>query len=194
MLPARPTAAGRTAEGGGTPHPHGPLMLGWREWVGLPALGLPLLKAKVDTGARTSALHAFELACFRRGGREWARFAVHPVQRRFDIVVCCEAPLLERRMVSDSGGHRELRPVIAGLLVIAGTEWPLELTLTARDSMRFRMLIGRTALAGRALVDPRRSFLTGRPTDPLAPYGAGRPSPAEEERPRRKPGEVKHHK
>lgn len=148
------------------------LTLGWREWVGLPGLGLPVLKAKVDTGARTSTLHAFEVEPFALDGVPWVRFAVHPLQRRTDLVVRCAAPLVEQRQVTDSGGHRELRPVIRARLVVAGADWPVELTLTDRDTMRFRMLIGRTALAGRALVDPHRSFLTGRRRDVAALYSA----------------------
>jgi hypothetical protein len=147
-----------------------PVILGWREWVALPGLGLPLIKAKVDTGARTSALHAFELSPYRRDGTDWLRFGVHPLQGRTDLIVRCEAPLLERRTVTDSGGHRELRPVILAELVVAQSRWSVELTLTDRDTMRFRMLIGRTAMAGRALVDPRRSYVTGRPEDTAAPY------------------------
>ncbi|ESQ08916.1 MAG: ATP-dependent zinc protease [Thiohalocapsa sp. PB-PSB1] len=139
------------------------ITLGWREWVGMPDLGLPMIKCKVDTGARTSALHAFEVKTEQQDQIEIVRFAVHPQQQRTDTVVHCEAPLLERRIVTDSGGHREQRCVIATDLIIAGQRWPVELTLTDRDSMRFRMLLGRTALAGRALVDPQRSFLTGRP-------------------------------
>jgi hypothetical protein len=151
------------------------LILGWREWVGLPGLGLPLIKAKIDTGARTSALHAFSLESFERDGGAWLRFLVHPLQGRTDLQVECEAPLLEQRTVTDSGGHREQRPVILAELTVAGRPWPVELTLTGRDSMRFRMLVGRTALAGRALVDPRCSFVTGRPDDEATAYvGAGR--------------------
>ena len=147
-----------------------PIILGWREWVGLPTLGLPVIKAKVDTGARTSALHAFEVTTLARDGRELVRFAVHPVQGRTDIVVRCEAPLADRRVVADSGGHREERVVIVADVAVADASWPIELTLTDRDTMRFRMLLGRTALAGRAVVDPRRSFLTGKRADFLMSY------------------------
>ncbi len=147
-----------------------PVTLGWREWVGLPELGLPLIKAKVDTGARTSALHAFQVERFAQDGQDWLRFAVHPLQGRDDLVVRCAAPLLDRRRVTDSGGHREERPVIAAALVVGAARWPIELTLTDRDSMRFRMLIGRTALSARALVDVRQSFLMGKPAEAAAAY------------------------
>jgi hypothetical protein len=146
------------------------LIVGWREWVGLPNLGLPLLKAKIDTGARTSALHAFSVERFRRERADWVRFLVHPLQGRNDLVVDCEAALLDQRLVTDSGGHREERPVIATMLALGDALWPVEVTLTDRDSMRFRMLVGRTALTGRALVDVRRSFVTRRCKAPGAIY------------------------
>jgi hypothetical protein len=151
------------------------LILGWREWLALPDLGLPAIKAKVDTGARTSTLHAFYVDTFRRSGQLYARFGVHPLQQRADLVVHGEAPVIDRRQVSDSGGHREERYVIATRLALAGREWPIELTLTNRETMLFRMLLGRTAIAGRALVDPERSFLTGRVRQPWELlYGANK--------------------
>ncbi|NVZ08794.1 ATP-dependent zinc protease [Allochromatium humboldtianum] len=147
------------------------LILGWREWLALPELGLPAIKAKVDTGARTSTLHAFYVDTFRRDGRLYARFGVHPLQQRADLVIHGEAPVIDRRQVSDSGGHREERYVIETRLALAGREWPIELTLTNRETMLFRMLLGRTAINGRALVDPKKSFLTGQMQRPWESYG-----------------------
>ncbi len=138
------------------------LTLGWREWVSLPDLGLGHIKAKVDTGARTSAIHAFSVRTFSEDGRERVEFLVHPIQKDTDTVVTCLADVLDRRVVSDSGGHKEERIVIKTQLDIGGHAWPIEATLTARDDMLFRMLIGRTAINKRAVVNPARSYVVGK--------------------------------
>jgi hypothetical protein len=138
------------------------IVLGWREWVTLPNLCLPAIKAKVDTGAKTSALHAFEVEKFARDGLDFVRFSMHPLQKTTDLVVGCEARLIDERLVSDSGGHSEMRFVIETELVICENRWLVEFTLTDRDSMRFRMLLGRGAMENRAMVDPDASFLCGR--------------------------------
>ena len=138
------------------------ITLGWREWVGLPGFGIRNIKAKVDTGARTSALHAFEVRSFQEDGTERVEFRMHPVQKDDETVVTCVADVLDKRRVTDSGGHTEERFVIKTDLVIGPHRWPIEVTLTARDDMMFRMLIGRTALNGRALVNPQRSYVVGK--------------------------------
>ena len=136
-------------------------VLGWREWVSLPELGITWIKAKVDTGARTSALHAFELEPFQREGKDWVRFSVHPLQGENDTIIQCESPVLERRDVTDSGGHLENRPVIETELVLGSLSKRIELTLTDRDTMRFKMLLGRTAMRPNLLVYPSQSFKLG---------------------------------
>jgi hypothetical protein len=136
--------------------------VGWREWVALPELGVARIKAKLDTGARTCALHAFSIERFRRHGEAWVGFDVHPEQRADEPVVHAEARVIDERRVSDSGGHREMRVVIATRLVIGRLGWPIELTLANRDSMRFRLLIGRAAMRHRLSIDPGRSYLQGQ--------------------------------
>lgn len=139
-----------------------PMVIGWREWVGFPDLGIPQIKAKVDTGARTSCLHAFLVEPFERDGAPWVRFDIHPNQRSNSEVLSCEAPVLDQRLVRDSGGHEELRYVIETTVSIGECVHTVEVTLTDRDSMKFRVLLGRTAMAGQYIVNPDKSYLRGK--------------------------------
>jgi hypothetical protein len=137
-------------------------IIGWREWVALPELNLPAIKAKVDTGARTSALHAFLIEPYSRDGTDMVKFLIHPIQRKLDFHVECHAPIYDFREVADSGGHREMRYVIQSTVVIDEHSWPIEMTLTNRDTMRFRMLLGRRAMEHRFVVDPGASYVNGK--------------------------------
>ena len=137
-------------------------VIGWREWIALPDLGINAVKAKVDTGARSSSLHAFDVREFKKGGKTWIRFRVHPFQRNARAFVESEAELVEYRHVKSSGGHETLRPVILTTAMVLGTGWVIEITLASRDTMGFRMLLGRKALERRFLVDPGRSFQGGK--------------------------------
>lgn len=139
-------------------------ILGWREWVALPDLGIAAIKAKIDTGARSSALHAFAVETFSQGGKEKIRFKIHPQQRDTTQTTIAEADLLDRRQVRNSGGRAELRYTILTPVKIGEMRWSIELTLTDRDAMGFRMLLGRQAIRGRFCVDPGRSFLFGSHT------------------------------
>lgn len=139
-------------------------IIGWREWLALPTLGIDHIKAKVDTGAKTSALHAFYIIPFEKNGQPWVRFGVHPLQSNTHKVVDCEAPVKAMRNVTDSGGHTEVRYVIESKMVVNGNTYVIELTLTDRETMRFRMLLGRRALKKRFVVDSSKSFVLGGST------------------------------
>lgn len=136
-------------------------IIGWREWLALPDLGISAIKVKIDTGARSSALHAFDIHSFEQDGQTILRFKIHPFQRNSHQTIMAEAPLLDQREVRNSGGHAELRPVISTTVQTRDQQWPIELTLTNRDVMGFRMLLGRQAVRDRFLVDAGASYLQG---------------------------------
>lgn len=147
-----------------TSKPKPPLpSLGWREWVALPELDVRHIKAKLDTGARSSAIHAFDIELFRRGRRDMVRFGVHPMQRSDEFALSCEAEVIDERKVRSSMGDSQRRLVIVTPVRVGDVEWPIEMTLARRDQMGFRMLLGRQALARRFVVDPGRSFLGSSP-------------------------------
>lgn len=139
-------------------HTHLPL-IGWRERLALPELGVTSVKAKIDTGARSSALHAFDIETFEREGVAFVRFKVHPAQRNKKKIITVEAKLLDTRPVRSSSGEAETRPVIQTTVATEHQQWPIELTLTNREEMGFRMLLGRQAVRSRFLVDSGRSYL-----------------------------------
>ena len=140
------------------PPPLAPFILGWEEWVALPELGLPAIKAKVDTGARTSALHAAFVEPFGPARSLKVRFGVHPIPRRADVEIVCAARVIDRRQVTSSNGEREIRYVISTPIKIGDRQWPIEVTLTNRHAMSYRMLLGRQAIGAGILVDPGTSF------------------------------------
>ncbi|HEY7884892.1 MAG TPA: RimK/LysX family protein [Cellvibrionaceae bacterium] len=139
--------------------------IGWREWIYFPTLGGFYIKAKTDTGARTSALHAFFVESFTHEGKPWVRFGLHPQQLSTEAEIICQAQVKDSRQVTDSGGHREERYVIEVPIVVQGKTLTTEMTLTNRDTMRFRMLLGRNTLNHHFLVNPAKSFLAGGTVD-----------------------------
>lgn len=138
-------------------------IVGWREWIGLPQLGIKRIKAKIDTGARSCSLHAFDVETFEKEGHSRVRFKVHPIQRNDRKVIELVAPVMEFREVRSSNGQSMTRPVIETEMVMLGKRHKIELTLADRNQMGFRMLVGRRALKGRFLVDSNNSYYGGRP-------------------------------
>lgn len=134
-------------------------LIGWQEWVALPAIDLPAVKAKVDTGALTSSLHAENIEFYHDKGAPYVKFEVHPIQRNKDIAVICHAPLVGKRAVKSSSGDAEKRPVIFTSIILGKQQWEIELNLTKRDYMGFRMLLGRNAMAGHIIIDPSKRCL-----------------------------------
>lgn len=145
-------------------------VLGWKEWVGLPELGVPKIRCKVDTGARTSALHTFYVEEFEEHGNQRVRFGLHPRQGNNDFEIHCLADVADVRNVTDSGGHTESRIVIRTPVVVGKEMWPIEITLTNRDTMQFRMLLGRTAILDNFLVDAAAVGLMGKPSKKPSPH------------------------
>jgi len=136
--------------------------IGWREWVAFPDFGIDRIKAKIDTGARSSAMHAWNIQEFEQNGELWVTFEAHPDQRSNQRRLACEAQVVERRKIRSSSGHHETRYVVSVKLEIANETRVIELTLTNRDEMGFRLLLGRTALSGYYIIDPGRSYLIGK--------------------------------
>lgn len=138
------------------------LIVGWKEWVSLPELGLPAIKAKIDTGAATSSIHAYNISYVMKDGKKFVEYELHPLQKNKKVIVKCVSPLIEYRKVRSSSGKLQTRPVIRTTIKIANFTWEIDLNLTNRDSMGMRMLIGREALSSRALVNPTHRFLQGK--------------------------------
>ena len=143
------------------------VIVGSEEWCSFPILGIPTIKARVDSGAKTSALHAINIAPFIKDGENWVKFDINPIQNNVKTIIHCESKLVDKRIVKSSSGFREQRYVIGSELEIGGKKWAIEITLTNRDSMGFRMLLGREAMSGRVLVDPEQKYLLGEPTSDI---------------------------
>lgn len=144
------------------------IIIGSEEWFSLPDLGIPTIKARIDSGAKTSALHAMNITTFLKNETNWVKFEINPIQNNAKTVVSCEAEYIDKRIVKSSSGFREYRYVIISKLKIGNEIWPIQMTLTNRKSMGFRMLLGREAMSGKVLVDPEKKYLLGEPsTDKL---------------------------
>ena len=137
------------------------LKIGWKEWVSLPDLQIPAIKAKVDTGARTSALHASHITAFTKPSGSWVRYVVRPLRNNPEIEIECESKLLDRRDIKNSGGQVESRFVIETTVVLGEAMWLATLSLTSRDDMLFRMLLGRTTFNDNVIIYPGKKYLTG---------------------------------
>ncbi|MBT5558684.1 MAG: ATP-dependent zinc protease [Proteobacteria bacterium] len=146
----------------GTALPQSFIALGWREWLALPRLGISRIEAKVDTGARTSALHADSIETYYRGDEQRVKFGICPTEGSDQVL--CDAKVLDEREVTNSGGFTESRVVIKTTIILGGIRRQVELTLTNRELMKFQMLLGRTALRGQFYIDPGHSHLLGKPT------------------------------
>jgi hypothetical protein len=157
-----------------TEPPHSSTIAGWREWATLPGIGVPWIKANLDTGARTSSLHAFDIQVSGEPGAERVRFGVHPWQESEDDAVIVDCAVHDRRSVRSSSGHEEERIVVLLDVTVLGLTVPAEVTLTNRDAMGFRMLIGREALRQGILVDSSQSYLGGRAPRPVRRANRGR--------------------
>jgi len=154
------------------------IIIGSEEWCSFPSLGIPAIKARVDSGAKTSSMHAFDIRTLKREGQSWVSFEVHPLQQNRKTTVRCEAPISDRRVVKSSSGDTEKRYVIKVPLKMGESLFEIEVTLTNRDSMGYRMLLGREAMQHRMLVDPSASFLLGDKTfeEVISVYGASQVS------------------
>ncbi len=140
------------------------VLIGWQEWCALPKLQIPAIKAKIDTGAKTSALHAFEIRPFHRHGELFVHFLLHPLQRTLKYETPCTALVVDQRTVMNSGGHKELRYIINTTLTMGQLTWDVEMSLTNRDTLTFRMLLGRDALKEHAIIEPGKTLCQGKLT------------------------------
>ncbi|MFT6864477.1 MAG: hypothetical protein ACJAVK_003043 [Akkermansiaceae bacterium] len=145
------------------------ILVGWREWLALPDLPIPSIKAKIDSGARTSCLHTAEYEIFQKDDQDWVRFTVHPIKRHDEVESHAEAPVVDYRVVRDSGGHEERRPFIKTTLQVGKEKWEIELSLSNRENMKFRMLLGRTGMSDRILIDCAKSYLAGKKPKNIRP-------------------------
>jgi len=140
----------------------GKLLIGRTEWASLPDLGIPAIKAKIDTGARTSALHAFEIEPYVKRKIQYVRFKIHPMQQNDKVEILCHAPVIDSRLIMSSNGHKEHRWVIATTLQLGDESWEIEVTLSNRDPLKYRMLLGRQALSHRVVIDPSLTCKRGK--------------------------------